>query len=205
MTTSQLVWTIVKILVMVGFVLNWAGILTWADRRQSAMIQHRIGPNRAVIKLFGKELRILGLLHTAADGIKFFTKEDFRPPRADRLLFMLAPIIAMGSVFALLAAIPFGDTLCTHELWRAGEHGTYFPPVPRLGVCGASPKDAYFPIDMTVAPLNVGILFIFAIAGQGIIGAAIAGWSSDNKFSLMGALRAASQMVSYEVTLGMSL
>jgi NADH-quinone oxidoreductase subunit H len=205
MTVSVVAWTLVKIFVMVFFVLNLAGILTWADRRQSAMIQHRIGPNRAVIKIFGREIRLLGLLHTAADGIKFFTKEDFRPPRADRLLFTLAPIIAMGSVFALLAAIPFGDTLCTHELWRAGEHGTYFPPVPRLGVCGASPKDAYFPIDMTVAPLNVGILFIFAMAGQGIIGAAIAGWSSDNKFSLLGALRAASQMVSYEVTLGMSL
>jgi NADH-quinone oxidoreductase subunit H len=110
MTGLSILWTLLKIFIMVFFVLNLAGILTWLDRRQSAMIQHRIGPNRAVIKILGKEIRVFGLLHTAADGIKFFTKEDFMPPRADALLFMLAPIIAMASVFALLTAIPFGDT-----------------------------------------------------------------------------------------------
>src|SRR5271154_6754534 len=187
---EQLVWALIKILVMVGFLLNLAGVLTWLGRRQSAMIQHRIGPKRAVIKVFGIELRVLGLLHTAADGIKFFTKEDFMPPRADRLLFTLAPMVAMGAVFALLAVIPFGDTLCVHHLTEA---------VSRSGVCGADH------VDMLIAPLDVGILYVFAMAGQGIIGAAIAGWSSDNKFSLMGALRAASQMVSYEVTIGLSL
>jgi NADH-quinone oxidoreductase subunit H len=77
--------------------------------------------------------------------------------------------------------------------------------VPRFGTCSLDPKTGYGPIELMVAPLGVGILFVFAMSGQGIIGAAIAGWSSDNKFSLMGALRAASQMVSYEVTLGMSL
>jgi NADH-quinone oxidoreductase subunit H len=205
MTTSQLVWTIVKILVMVGFVLNWAGILTWADRRQSAMIQHRIGPNRAVIKIFGKEIRLFGLLHTAADGVKFFTKEDFMPPKADALLFMLAPIIAMGAVFALLSAIPFGDTICPSRLPASVSQIFSGPAVSRWGICSADPKSSMHPIDLTIAPLDIGILYIFAIAGQGIVGAAIAGWSSDNKFSLMGALRAASQMVSYEVTLGMSL
>jgi len=199
------VWTLVKILIMVGFLLNLAGVLTWLDRRQSAMIQHRIGPNRAVIKIFGFELRVFGLLHTAADGIKFFTKEDFMPPRADPVLFMLAPILAMGSVFAILAAIPFGDTVCPHEFLPNAPNIFTGVSVPRLGMCSADPKAGYFPIDLTIAPLNVGILYVFAIAGQGIIGAAIAGWASDNKFSLMGALRAASQMVSYEVTLGMSL
>jgi NADH-quinone oxidoreductase subunit H len=205
MTATDIVWTLVKILIMVGFVLNLAGILTWADRRQSAMIQHRIGPNRAVIKIFGREFRILGLLHTAADGIKFFTKEDFMPPRADPLLFMLAPIIAMGAVFALLAAIPFGDTISPHQFAVNVPNIFTGPAVPRFGVAAADPRAGYHAIDLTIAPLNVGILYIFAMAGQGIIGAAIAGWASDNKFSLMGALRAASQMVSYEVTLGMSL
>jgi NADH-quinone oxidoreductase subunit H len=205
MTGTQVVWTLIKILIMVGFVLNLAGILTWADRRQSAMIQHRIGPNRAVIRIFGKEIRVLGLLHTAADGIKFFTKEDFMPPKADRLLFMLAPMVAMGTVFALLGTIPFGDTICLHE-FKVGFPNIFVgPAVQRLGVCASDAKSGYFPIELTVAPLAVGLLYVFAIAGQGIIGAAIAGWSSDNKFSLMGALRAASQMVSYEVTLGMSL
>jgi NADH-quinone oxidoreductase subunit H len=205
MTLTQLIWTLVKILIMVGFVLNLAAILTWADRRQSSMIQDRIGPNRAVIRVFGKEFRLAGLLHPLADGLKFFTKEDFVPPRADRLLFMLAPIMAMAMVFTLVGTIPFGDTICLHEFRVRVPNIFSGPGVPRWGLCSADPKNGYFPIDLAVSPLNVGILYVFAMSGQGIIAAAIAGWSSDNKFSLMGALRAASQMVSYEVTLGMSL
>src|ERR1700730_665090 len=120
MNTMTIVWAVIKILIMVMFVLNLAAILTWADRRQSSMIQDRIGPNRAVVKIFGKEFRLAGLLHPLADGLKFFTKEDFMPPKADRLLFMLAPIMAMGMVFTLVATIPFGDTVCLH----AGAAGT---------------------------------------------------------------------------------
>jgi NADH-quinone oxidoreductase subunit H len=205
MNGMQIVWALVKIFIMVFFVLNLAAILTWADRRQSSMIQDRIGPNRAVIKIFGMEIRVAGLLHTAADGLKFFTKEDFTPPKADKLLFMLAPIMALGMVFTLVGTIPFGDTICPHEFHVRWPEFWFGPAVERLGTCSADVKAGYFPIDLMIAPLGVGILFVFAMAGQGIIGAAIAGWSSDNKFSLMGALRAASQMVSYEVTLGMSL
>jgi NADH-quinone oxidoreductase subunit H len=205
MTAMWIVWSIVKVLIMVMFVLNLAAILTWADRRQSSMIQDRVGPNRAVVKIFGKEFRLAGLLHPAADGLKFFTKEDFMPPNADKLLFILAPIMAMAMVFTLVGTIPFGDTVCLHEFkvngWRFWEG----PAVPRWGSCAVDLKNGYYPVDLVVVPLGVGILYVFAMAGQGIIGAAIAGWSSDNKFSLMGALRAASQMVSYEVTLGMSL
>src|ERR1700746_2658322 len=120
MTVTQLIWTIIKIAIMVGFVLTLAAILTWADRRQSSMIQDRIGPNRAVVKIFGKEFRLAGLLHPAADGLKFFTKEDFMPPNADRLLFMLAPIMAMAMVFTLVATIPFGDAVCMHEFKLSG-------------------------------------------------------------------------------------
>src|ERR1700744_3990913 len=112
MTALSLIFAFVKILIMVMFVLNLAAILTWADRRQSSMIQDRIGPNRAVVKIFGKEFRLAGLLHPAADGLKFFTKEDFMPPRADALLFHLAPILSMAMVFTLTATIPFGDTIC---------------------------------------------------------------------------------------------
>ena len=205
MTATQLVWTFIKILIMVGFVLNLAAVLTWADRRQSSMIQDRVGPNRAVIKIFGREFRLAGLLHPAADGLKFFTKEDFMPPRADRLLFMLAPIMAMAMVFTLVGTIPFGDTICPREFRLNFPNIFSGNDVPRWGTCPADPKSGLYPIDLVIAPLGVGILYIFAMSGQGIIGAAIAGWSSDNKFSLMGALRAASQMVSYEVTLGMSL
>jgi NADH-quinone oxidoreductase subunit H len=126
------------------------------------------------------------------------------PPNADKLLFILAPILAMGMVFTLVGTIPFGDTICPHAFKLGWPNIFSGPAVERLGTCGVDPKSGH-PIDLVVVPLEVGILFVFAMAGQGIIAAAIAGWASDNKFSLMGALRAASQMVSYEVTLGMSL
>jgi NADH-quinone oxidoreductase subunit H len=196
MNLTFLIWSIVKILVIIGFVFNVAALLTWVDRRQSSMIQDRIGPNRAVLKLGKFELRVAGLLHTAADGVKFFFKEDFMPPNADKLLFSLAPILAMSPVLALLAVVPFGDTLCIGDFGKV---------VPRFGVCDGTQGHGAWAMDMMVAPLNVGLLYVFALAGQGIVGAAIAGWSSDNKFSLMGALRAASQMVSYEVAMGLSL
>jgi NADH-quinone oxidoreductase subunit H len=206
MTPALLVFAIVKILVIVGFVFNVAALLTWVDRRQSSMIQDRIGPNRAVLKIGKFELRVAGLLHTAADGVKFFFKEDFMPPNADKVLFSLAPILAMMPVLALVAVIPFGDTLCTADIIGHTKDGAWFwPSIPHWGVCTSSPHDGVYAIDMMVAPLNVGLLYVFALAGQGIVGAAIAGWSSDNKFSLMGALRAASQMVSYEVAMGLSL
>jgi NADH-quinone oxidoreductase subunit H len=221
MTMTTLIWTVIKIAVMVGFVFNVAGLLTWYDRRGGAMMQDRIGPNRATLKIGKYELRIAGLLHTAADGVKFFTKEDFMPPKADKLLFSLAPMLAMIPVLVLLAVIPFGDTISIDLLWKnvcfkdgggpamlpvngvcqAGySMSVVFPAAQRFGISMSSPA-----VDLVVSSLNVGVLFVFAMAGQGIVGAAIAGWSSDNKFSLMGAIRAASQMVSYEVTMGLTL
>jgi NADH-quinone oxidoreductase subunit H len=219
--TIQLIGTAVKILVMVGFLVNAGGLLTWYDRRGGAMMQDRIGPNRAGIKLpIIGELRIAGLLHAAADGVKFFTKKDFMPAKADKLLFGLAPMLSLFPVIALCAVMPFGDTIQPESIVRTiCKHGTQYAPLGADGSCAAGfVKETVWPavargglsnaataIKLQVAPLNVGILYVFAIAGQGIIGAAIAGWASDNKFSLMGALRAASQMVSYEVTLGLSL
>ena len=216
-----LFWAAVKIAIMAGFLINVGGLLTWYDRRGGAMMQDRIGPNRASIKIGKFELRIAGLLHTAADGVKFFTKEDFMPPKADKLLFSLAPILALFPVIALTAVIPMADILSpdqivNHACYRGEE------AVQWLATGGACPTGTHaelvfpiahrfsaslksIPIDMTIAPLNIGILYVFAMAGQGIVGAAIAGLSSDNKFSLMGALRAASQMVSYEVTMGLTL
>ena len=220
MTSADLIWAIIKIVLMFGFLINVGGLLTWVDRRQGAMIQDRVGPNRAVIKIGKFELRIAGLLHTAADGVKFFFKEDFVPPKADKLLFAIAPILSMAPVLALCAVIPMGDTVCPQFLSPLAEPDGLFdwmrklPVVPRYGVCPSMTMElknaagvvrTVAPVEMAVAPLNVGILYVFAMAGQGIIGAAIAGWASDNKFSLMGALRAASQMVSYEVAMGLSL
>lgn len=144
-------------------------------------------------------LRLAGLLHPAADGLKTLFKEDFIPPNADRFLHALAPIISFFPALVVLAVVPFGDTLCFGTKDGAIDLTRLARMVPRDGVCADAP------VPLQVLNVNVGILYFFALAGTGIVGAALAGWSSDNKFSLLGGLRAASQMVSYEVTMGLTV
>ena len=145
-------------------------------------------------------LRLLGLLHPAADGLKTAFKEDIIPLGVDRFMFGLAPWLAFFPSLVVMAVLPFGDTLCFGTTPEGGIDITALQmSVPADGVCTAGA------LKLQVADLNVGILYFFAVAGTGIIGAALAGWASDNKYSLLGGLRAASQMVSYEVTLGLTL
>jgi NADH-quinone oxidoreductase subunit H len=141
-------------------------------------------------RTFDGNITLIGLLHPLADALKFVFKEDFVPPKADKLLFALAPILTVVTAVATFAVIPFADTLyldwATDVLPASGAiDGPYVP--------------------MQVASVNAGILFVFAVAGTGVVGAAIAGYASDNKFALLGGLRAAGQMVSYEVTLGLTI
>jgi NADH-quinone oxidoreductase subunit H len=154
----------------------------------------------AIRKLPRVGLRLAGLLHPAADGLKTLFKEDFIPPNADRFLFNLAPFISFFPALVVLACVPFADTLCfatdTNGKILLSELAS---AVPRVGVCSEGA------LKIQVVDLNIGILYFFAIAGTGIVGAALAGWASDNKYSLLGGLRAASQMVSYEVTMGLTL
>jgi NADH-quinone oxidoreductase subunit H len=154
----------------------------------------------AIRKLPRVGLRLAGLLHPAADGLKTLFKEDFIPPNADRFLFNLAPFISFFPALVVLACVPFADTLC----FATDEKGKIIlsqlaSQVPAVGVCTEGA------LKIQVVDLNIGILYFFAIAGTGIVGAALAGWASDNKYSLLGGLRAASQMVSYEVTMGLTL
>lgn len=178
----------------IGFILlvavgAFAPILVWAERRQSAMMQDRIGPVRAGITIFGKEIRLLGLLHPLADALKMIVKEDFIPAKADRLLHAAAPIIALVPAVAAFAIIPFADVFYL-------DHWNEVLSTP-LATARAVP--------MQIASVDIGILFIFALGGTGVIGGAIAGYASDNKYSLLGGIRSASQMVSYEVVLGLTL
>jgi NADH-quinone oxidoreductase subunit H len=182
----------VKIALIVGVLVNMAAILLWVERKQSAMMQDRIGPNRAAIVVGSMRIRAAGLVHSIADGIKMIWKEDWEPTGGDKLLYRLAPIIALVPALCLFAVIPFGPTLHVSHLrdlwspeWATETAGTVIP--------------------MRIATLDVGLLYVFAVAGAGVIGAALAGWSSNNKFSLLGGLRASSQMVSYEVAMGLSL
>ncbi len=145
-------------------------------------------------------IRLAGLLHPAADGLKTVFKGDFVPPNADKLMFNLAPIISFFPALILLAVVPFGPALCFGKDAKGLIDLAQFQGVEHVGgVC----SDAR--LSLQVADLNVGILYFFAMAGTGIVGAALAGWASDNKFSLLGGMRAASQMVSYEVTLGLTV
>ncbi|MBI4387507.1 MAG: NADH-quinone oxidoreductase subunit H [Candidatus Omnitrophica bacterium] len=154
-------------------VINLAALHTWLERKQSAVMQDRIGANRA--KIFG--LSLFGLFHPIADTIKMFLKEDFIPPSGNRLLHTLAPCLSMFFGLVAFAAIPFGNTI------EIGGHV----------------------INLQVANLNVALLYIFAIMSMGVYGVVLAGFSSNNNYSLIGGLRASSQMISYEIALGLTV
>ncbi|HZH03772.1 MAG TPA: complex I subunit 1 family protein, partial [Myxococcaceae bacterium] len=166
------------LVLMLVFVMVLATLLTLAERKWSALIQDRVGPNRARIGLPGLRNRSLGgIPHVLADSLKMLFKEDFIPARANQLLFNLGPMLAFAPVFALFAIIPAG------------------PTVPVLGN----------QVSMVVATPDFGLLYLFAVASLAVYGTALAGWASNNKFALLGGVRATSQMISYEVALGLSL
>ncbi len=151
-------------------------------------------------------VRLAGLVHSVADVIKLIMKEDFVPKNADRLLHSIAPMIALFPAFVTMAVLPFGSKLCLmgdpgKPLTWSFLSGPSHHVAPIMGRAWTCPGHTV----SLVADLNVGILYMFALGGTGVVGAALAGWASDNKFSLLGGLRAASQMVSYEVSMGLSL
>jgi len=166
------------IILMLVFVMVFATLLIMTDRKWSALMQNRVGPNRIRIPLPGLRNRSLaGLPYLLADTLKMLTKESFVPKAAHRFFYVLAPIAAFAPVFALFAVVPAG---------------------PTVEVLGKQ-------VDMVVANPNFGLLYIFAIASLAIFGGTLAGWASNNKFSLLGGIRACSQMISYEIALGLSL
>jgi len=177
---------IIKILFMVlGFLMPLASILTWMERRQSAMMQDRLGPNRANIGPF----KAWGITHFLADALKFIFKEDYVPGKAHKFFFMWAPIMSMSPALIVAAIIPFGAPLCWGEMRETVGYGN---------VCAQ-------PVGLQIARLDIGLLFYFAISSLSVYGATLAGWASHNKWAMMGGLRASSQMMSYEVTMGMAV
>ena len=139
-------------------------------------------------------LRLAGILHAAADGLKTIFKEDIVPPSADKFTHAIAPMIAFFPSLVVLAVVPFGDSLCFGGTSVLTDLIQSAP-----GTCSGKL------VKLQVLDLDVGILFYFALGGTGVVGAALAGWASNNKYSLLGGLRAASQMVSYEVAMGLTL
>ena len=174
------------IAIVLVLVMPLASLLTWAERRQSAMMQDRLGPNRANIGAF----RGWGIFHFLADAIKMIGKEDFVPGRAHRGLFALAPILALAPVLIAFAIIPFGPEIHTGELFQVFDK---WKPDRESGIA------------MQMYRVDFGLIFYFAILTIANYGSTLAGWASYNKFALLGGLRASSQMMSYEVAMGLSL
>lgn len=158
----------VKILIVFSLYMLGVALLTLAERKVSAWIQDRRGPNRA---------GPFGILQPVADGIKNLMKEEVRPADAEKWLFIIAPMLAFIPAMLTWAVLPLASPL----------------PTP-WGL-----------ISMSIASLPVGYLFMLAISSLGVYGLVLAGWSSNNKYALLGSLRSSAQMVSYEIALGMSV
>ena len=165
-------WTIwlelvIKAFVMIFVLLTGFAYLTLYERRALARIQVRIGPNRAGWQ---------GLLQPIADAVKLIFKEEFTPAKADKLIFVIAPIVTVVPAMIIAAVIPLGTQFT-------------LPIVNRV-------------VTLYVSDINVGVLYLAAIASIAVYGIVLAGWSSNNKYALLGGMRSTAQMISYELALG---
>jgi len=163
-----LIISFIKIAVVLLVILTVVANLVYVERRTSAFIQNRIGPNR---------VGPLGLLQSPADVLKLFIKEDIVPKNANHFLHTLAPVISISVALVTFAVVPFGSTL------------TLFG----------------YEVKMLIADVNIGVLYILAMTSLGVYGLTLSGWASNNKYSLLGSLRSAAQLISYELSLGLSI
>jgi NADH-quinone oxidoreductase subunit H len=169
MDAMNFVESVIKIFVVMFLVLlPLAAILVWLERRISAFIQNRHGPNR---------VGPFGLLQPIADVLKLLGKEDIVPKAANRFVHDLAPMISITVALSTFAVIPVGNT---------------------IEIAGRTVK-------LMIADVNVGVLYILAMTGMGVYGITLAGWSSNSKYSLLGGLRSSAQLISYELSMGLSL
>lgn len=167
---------LVRVLLLLVPILLLVPGLIWWERRLLSWMQDRIGPNiTGTFTIRGKKIKTFGLLQPIADGVKLFLKEDITPAAVDRKLYFIAPAIALFPAFALGGTLPWGPT--------EGLYGLLTP----------------------VANPEIGILYILAISSLGVYGVVLAGYASNNKYSLMGGLRASAQLISYELAMGVSL
>jgi len=160
--------TVVKMIVWIVVLLNVTPIMVWVERRGSALMQDRPGPNR---------VGPLGLFQSIADALKFIFKEDVIPSQVDRSLYLLAPLLALIPALTTYVVIPFGPQIMLHGR----------------------------PVDLVVTTADTGVLLLLALTSLGVYSLVMAGYSANNKYSLLGAVRASSQMISYELALTLSV
>jgi NADH-quinone oxidoreductase subunit H len=166
--TADLVGTVLKLAVALGILLNVVPVMVWVERRGSALMQDRPGPNR---------LGPLGLFQALADALKFMFKEDLTPSAVDRPLYLLAPVIGLLPALTTFCVIPWGPTVAFR--------GHLFP--------------------MVISPAQTGVLLFLAIASLGVYSLVMAGYASNNKYSLLGSIRASAQLISYELALTLAV
>ena len=158
--TDYVIWPVIQILLVLFIVLTIVAYLVYLERKVSAFMQARLGPMR---------VGPWGLLQPAADGLKLLLKEDIIPIKADRAVFMIAPVISVVASLVVLSVVPWGAA------WA------------------------------TISNINIGLLFVLSVSSVSVLGLVLAGWSSNSKYALLGALRSSAQMVSYEVGMGLSI
>jgi len=174
-TWSPLVFGLIKTTFIMTIVMTSGLILSWVERKQSAIMQDRIGANRASIL----GISALGLVNNLADALKGITKEDYIPPKANKFLHTMAPFLACFTATAAFAVLPFGGEI----------------KLPGMAQ----------PIALAIAPMDASLLFVFAMLSIGVYGVVLSGYVSGNKYGTLGALRASAQMISYEVATGLTL
>jgi len=187
---QDLVIYLLYIIYALAVLMTFGTVLTWVERKQAAVMSDRIGANRAYVRIPFTQIKLvwLGLFHGLADGLKMLVKEDWRPKTYDWYAYAVAPWVVFTPVLLVFAVIPFGGVLIPAKL---------FP-----SLAGFFGDRSY---ALQIARLDAGLLIVFAFGGMTIIGAMLAGWSSYNKFSMLGALRAGSQMISYELIMGLTV
>ena len=192
--TAQLIVSAISILIFVHVNLIAAAYLVYAERKISAYIQDRIGPNRVGFD-FGLPIlaplkRMLGLGQALADGIKFMLKEDYTPNNVDKVLFTLAPCAIAVAAFLGTIIIPWGG------VWICP---SFTIPLLNLHIEGG-------PVAIGgIAHVNVGIVYLLAVTALGVYGVTLGGYASNNKYSFLGGLRATAQMISYEIPMGLAI
>lgn len=153
-------------------------LMIYMERKVCAYVQDRRGPNRAAVL----GIRAFGLVNLFADVLKLLFKEDVEPEASEKFTFRLGPLIVMATVLVIMSAIPFGEPI---DLGHIGPYRAI--------------------INLQVVNIPAGILFVFAIASLEVYGVIIGGWASANKYSFLGSIRGAAQMISYEITLGLAV
>ncbi len=183
MEFTTLLIIIAQGLAVIAVLMTFCSYAVLAERKVSAWIQGRVGPNRTTlpvigaIPIIGPILTRLGVFQPMADGLKFLFKEDLTPGHVNRNLFILAPVLALIPALVTVTVVPFGQYVT--------EAGEVFP--------------------LVLADLDIGILFILAVSSLGVYGIILAGWASNNKYSFLGGFRGSAQMISYELAMGLSV